>query len=125
MESFNNNVNMITDHIDLLRQDVVATYNEYPNLKYDTDSETQVEANEAPRAPSKATMDELYNRMDDIDEEIFNFAALIDFTNQLPMFATLVITARMLRVELERMLFAIWTNDPVRLQQDFLAWFYA
>jgi hypothetical protein len=23
------------------------------------------------------------------------------------------------------MLFAIWTNDPVRLQQDFLAWFYA
>jgi hypothetical protein len=125
MESFNNNVNMITDHIDLLRQDVVATYNEYPNLKYDTDSETQVEANEAPRAPSKATMDELYNRMDDIDDEIFNFAALIDFTNQLPMFATLVIAARMLRVELERMLFAIWTNDPVRLQQDFLAWFYA
>jgi hypothetical protein len=125
MESFNNNVNMITDHIDLLRQDVVATYNEYPNLKYDTDSETQVEANEAPRAPSTATMDEFYNRMDDIDEEIFNFAALIDFTNQLPMFATLVITARMLRVELERMLFAIWTNDPVRLQQDFLAWFYA
>lgn len=30
----------------------------------------------------------------------------------------------MLKVELELILFAIWTNDPERLQQDFLVWFH-
>ncbi|SPJ74736.1 uncharacterized protein FTOL_04467 [Fusarium torulosum] len=123
MEYFNDKVNMITESINLLRQDVAGIHNEFPNLKDNTDPETQVQAGDALRSPSKASMDELYFRMEEIDEDIFNFAALVDFTDQLPQFAALVIAARMLKIELELILFAIWTNNPDRLQQDFRAWF--
>ncbi|CAJ0554500.1 Ff.00g130130.m01.CDS01 [Fusarium sp. VM40] len=123
MEFFNEKVIMITENINLLRQDVAEIHKEFPNLKDNTNSETQVQAGDTPKSPSKATMDELYFRMDEIDEDILSFAALVDFTHQLPQFAALVIASRMLKVELELILFAIWTNNFDRLQQDFLAWF--
>jgi hypothetical protein len=96
MEYFNDKVNMITESINLLGKDVAGIHDEFPNLKDNTDSQTHVQAGDAPRSPSKAAMDELYFRMDEIDENIFKFAALVDFTDQLPQFAALVIAARML-----------------------------
>lgn len=84
MEFFNEKVNMITENINLLRQGITEIHKEFPNLKDNTNSETQVQAGDTPKSPSKATMDELYFRMDEIDEDILSFAALVDFTHQLP-----------------------------------------
>ncbi|KAI6765931.1 hypothetical protein HG530_007001 [Fusarium avenaceum] len=124
MEFFDEKVNMITENINLLRQDITEIHKEFPNLKNNTNSETQVQTGDASKSPSKVIMDELYFRMDEIDEDILSFATLVDFTHQLPQFAALVIASRMLKVELELILFAIWTNNSDRLQQDFLAWFH-
>ncbi|KAM0243052.1 hypothetical protein ACHAP5_006924 [Fusarium lateritium] len=123
MEYFNDKLNIIKGSIDSLRQDITWIHGEYPHLKANTDCETQVQAGDAPAAPSKGVMDELYYRMDVIDEKLLEFAGLIDITDQLPQFAAVVIAVRMLKVELELILFAIWTNNPDRLQQDFRAWF--
>ncbi|KAM0196124.1 hypothetical protein ACHAPA_004767 [Fusarium lateritium] len=123
MEYFNDKLNMIKEGITSLRQDIAWIHGEYPHLKANTDFETQVQAGNTPAAPSKGVMDEFYYRMDVIDEKLLEFAGLVDITDQLPQFAAVVIAARMLKVELELILFAIWTNNPDRLQQDFRAWF--